>query len=316
MSNPTLPTILRSPAIFVLDGVVYYFDQSGAKAKTTRSTVAVKDDFFGQIGNASEGGGVVDITFTPTAMIRNLDKMLPFSGDQIAGWYAGQSIFKGVGYFHTKAGTKTAYARAGILKPPTLYGHPTKPFFGPMTVRCLNKIDVQPTDAAALATLSATAFADASFDENLIARDVYSAALGARNAPFNAMGGRDGFEIEPIYVTEDVKDANLGIVETLLTEIGYKVRFAPNNLTEAQFLELGNWQGANAIIAGQDVSKLDEDLVIDGDPITITLYKAGVTMAENGYGVKLDRNGQIEFVNRMTFTAGVPNPLIDLTVNL
>ncbi|MCX6896328.1 MAG: hypothetical protein NTZ16_12685 [Verrucomicrobia bacterium] len=316
MSTPILPTVLRSPAIFVLDGVVYYFDQSGAKVKTTRGTVAVKDDMFGIVGNASEGGPVVDITFTPTAMIRNLDKMLPFSGAGIAGWYAGQSIFKGVGYFHTKAGTKTAYARAGILKPPTLYLHPTKPFFGPMTVRCLNKIDVQPTDAAALATLSATAFDDASFDETLLARDVYSAALGARIAPFNAMGGRDGFEIEPIFNTEDVKDSNLGTVETLITEIGYKARFAANNLTEAQLAELANWQGASAIIAGQDVAVLDEDLVIDGDPITVTLYKAGVTMAENGYGVKLDRNGQIEFVNRMSFAAGVPNPLIDLTVNL
>ena len=315
MSAPVIPVIKRSPAIFVLDSVVYYFDQSGAKVKTARGVEPVRDDFFGTVGNRVKGGPVVDVTFTPTGIIRDLGKILPFSGSGMSGWYS-QSIFKGAGYFNSKAGDKTLYARAGILKPPTLYLHPTKPLFGPMTVRCLNDVSLAPTNAAALETLSTSAFADASFDETLMAGDIYSAALGARSAPFNAMNARDGFEIEPVFETEDVTDDNLGTVDTFVRSVGYKARFAPNNLTEAQLAELCNWEDTAARLAGEDIGKLGEDLVIDGDPLTVTLYNAGAVTAENGWGVKVDRNGTIEFQNSLTFTAGVPQPLIDLTVNL
>ena len=316
MSTPILPVVKRSPSIFVLNGAVYYFDQSGAKVKTARGIEDVKDDFFGVIGHRSKGNDIVDITFTPTGIIRNLDLMYRFSGDDISGWYGGQSIFQGVGYFNSKAGDKNAYARAGILKPPTMNLHPTKPLFGPMTVRCIKSIALAPNNAAALTTLSSTAFADVSFDETLIKGDNYSVALGARSAPFNAMGPRQGVEIEPIWETEDVTDDGVGIADTLIRAIGWKVKFAPNNLTEAQLITLAEWQGSDAVIAGEEVSKLNEDLVIDGEPLTVTLYKAGVTMAEGGWGVAVDRNGNVEFTNRMTFTTGVPDPLIDFTINI
>lgn len=316
MSTPVLPVVTRSAAVFVLDGFAYYFDQSGASVVINRATEQTTDDFFGRLGETSHGGAVVDITFTPTGMIRTLAKPYPYGPTNLVnGWYAGASIFRGSGYFQTKDGKKTLYARAGILKSPSLSLGPKKQIFGPMTIRCINQINVQPTNAAALKTISANAFADTSFDASKIVKDVYTATLGARSAPFNAMGARTGFEIEPVYQTTDVNDDNLGIVDTTLDSVAWKCRFAPNNLTEAELDELANLQDANAIIAGQDVAMLDEDLVIDSDVLTVTLHKAGVVKSENGFGVKKDRNGMVEFVNKMTFTNGVPDPLITLLVN-
>ncbi|MDE2105654.1 MAG: hypothetical protein KGL39_50975 [Patescibacteria group bacterium] len=316
MSTPVLPTVIRSAAIFTLNGYAYYFDQSGATVQINRQTEQTLDDFFGRLGETAHGSPVVDITFTPTGMIRSLDKPFPYGpSNLVAGWYAGQSIFTGSGTFLTKDGKQTLYARAGILKSPTLYLNPRKQIFGPMTIRCVNQISVQPTDAAALKTLSAVAFADATFDETKIVKDIYTASLGARTAPFNAMGARTGFEIEPTYQTEDIDDVNVGLADTLLNSIAWKVRFAPNNLAEADLDALANLQGIGAIIAGQDVAMLNEDLIIDSDFLTVTLPKAGVVKSENGFGVKKDRNGMVEFVNKMAFTAGVPNPLISLLIN-
>ena len=316
MSAPTLPVVIRNVGIFVVNSVVYYFDQTGAKVKTNRGIEIVKDDFFGAIQNRAKGSPVVDITFTPTGLIRNLAATIPFSGSGMNTWYAGQSIFNGSGFFIDKGSNKSLFAKAGILKPPTMYLHPTKNFFGPMTVRCINDVTLSPTNAAVLKTISTTAFTDVSFDQTKIKGDVYSAALGSRSTPYSAMGGRDGFTIEPIYNTYDVEDANVGTADTRIAEVGFKVMFAPNNLTEAQLDGLANWEGTNAMQAGDDVSKLSEDLVITGGPVIATLHSAGVVSGENGWGAKLDRNGNVEFVAPIKFTTGVPQSVLDLTVNI
>lgn len=320
MSTPVLPSVIRNPAILMFNANPIYFDQSGAKVTTARQTEQTMDDFFGRLGETSHGSPMGEITLTPTGLIRNIAKMWPYGPATIEGvtrntWYAGQSIFGSTGYMHTKAGKKTLYAKIGISKPPTMLLSPRKQIWGSMGVRYINATNVQPTDAAALKTISDTAFADVSFDETLIKKDIYTVSLGARVAPFDAMGARDGIEIEPVIGTTEVPDDNVGIADVLVDSVSYKVRFAPNNLTEAQLDELANWQGDDAVIAGQDVTFLNEDLVIDADALTVTVHNVGVVKADNGFGVKLDRNGQVEFVQRMTFTNGVANPLITVVVN-
>lgn len=320
MSTPVLPSIIRGPGIISVGGYVYYFGQEGIKRTITRPTDPVKDDFYGIIKQTAKGGPMVDLTFTPTGMIRSLIKPFPYGPTNlVAGWYGGQSIMSGTVFIQTKAGEKILYARGGISKSPVLNLNPQKQVFGPMTVSAINNVNVQPDDAAVLKTISSTAFADTTFDDSLIVKDIYTATLGARATPFDAMGARDGFEVEMVYEIEDVMDGNIGIADKLLTSVEARVRFAPNNITEAQQDEIANWQGADAIKAGEDVSRgpggTAEDLIIDSDFLTATLHNAGVVKAEGGYGVKLDRNGQIEFVSSLRFTTGVPQPILSLVVN-
>jgi len=320
MSTPVLPVVKRDASVFIFNELAYYFDQSGARVSTTRATEQTLDDFFGRIGETAHGTPSGEIAFTPTGIIRSIAKVWPYGPATLEGvtrntWYAGQSIFNGAGYMHTKSGTKSLYARVGISKPPTMFLSPRKQIWGPMSFRYINKIDVQPTDAAVLKTISQTAFADVSFDETKIKKDIYTGTLGVRAAPFNAMGARDGFEIEPMIGLVEAPDDNVGIADVTVDSVGYKVRFAPNNLTEAQLDELASWQGGSAVIAGQDVAMLNEDLVIDAGALTVTVHKVGVVKADNGFGVKLDRNGNIEMVNRMTFSGGVADPLVTVTIN-
>jgi hypothetical protein len=322
MSAPVLPVVIRDASIFVFDGLSYYFSQEGSAVSTSRGTEQTTDDFFGRLGETSHGTPMGEVSLTPTGMIRNLAKLYPYGPKTIDGvtvgaaWYAGQSILTGSGYHHTKSGKKSLYTKCGLAKSPTLNLNPRKQLFGPMTFRYINSIAVQPTTASALKTISDTAFNDASFDEEVIVKDIYTATLGARLAPFDAMGARDGFEIEPIYELEEVPDVNVGVADIRMHSVAWRCRFAPNNLTEAQLDELCSWQGASAVIAGMDVSILDEDLIIDSDAFTVTLHKVGVVKGDNGFGAKRDRNGNVEFVNRMTFTNGIPNPLITMTINL
>lgn len=320
MSTPVLPVILRGPGIFYADSYAYYVGPEGLKVTVARKTEKTMDDFFGLLDETSHGGPMVEISFTPTGIIRSLDKPYPYGPtSMVAAWYSGQSILKGACYWQSKAGEKRLWARGGVRKSPTLFLNPRKQMFGPMTFNAINQVTVQPTDAAALETISAVAFADTSFDASLIVKDLYTATLGSRSAPFNAMGARDGFEIEPVYEFDEVEDFNVGVADILLTGVQWRVRFAPNNLTRTQFLALPLWEGTDAIKAGESVARgpggVAEDLVIDSDVLTATLHQVGFVKAESGGGVKVDANGRIEGITKMKFSTGIPQPLVTLTIN-
>jgi hypothetical protein len=320
MSTPILPVVLRGPGIFYADSYAYYVDQSGLKISVSRKTEKTVDDFFGVLDETSQGGPMVEISFTPTGIIRSLAKPFPYGPtSMVAGWYSGQSILKGACYWSSKAGEKRLWARGGIRKSPTLFLNPRKQIFGSMTFNCINQITVQPTDAAVLETISATAFADTTFDETKIVKDLYTASLGSRTTPYNAIGAREGFEIEPVYEMDEVPDFNVGVADILLKSVQWRVKFAPNNLTRTQFLALPYWEDTSAIMAGESVARgpsgVAEDLVIDSDVLTATLHQIGFVKAESGGGVKVDANGQIEGLCKMKFTTGVPQPLVTITIN-
>lgn len=319
MSTPVLPLVIRGSGCVTLNGFAYYW-KDALTIKPVRKTFTVESDYAGPLDDRVTSL-MVDIEFTPVGMMTSLVKFYPYGpSNLVSALSVGSSIFGGPGVNNpatiaTKAGQTIAYNRAGIYKSPTLYLSPNKTAFGPMTIRAIGKSGVLPTDAAYLKTIASTAFSDTSFDPTKIVTDIYSASLGSRSSPYNAMGARSGFEIEPVYSMEDVPDDGIGIADTTLTGVRWKCRFAPNNLTEAQVDALANWQGTSAIIPGQSVSRDNESLIMNADVMTASLFNVGVISGEHGVGVKKDRNGMIEFITKQTFTAGVAQPQVSLLLN-
>lgn len=318
MSTPVLPTVIRGPAI-VQFGSYSFYTEGDIRRRLTRNTAPTVTDFHGRIDETLVSQ-MIDLEFTPAGELESLIKYFPFGpSNLVAASSIGSSILTGACTIHTKAGQTIAFNRAGIAKSPALRLGPRVTPYGPMTISCIGKAATQPTDPAYLKTIASLAFSDTGFDETKIVKDIYSAALGARSAPFNAMGARNGFEFEVAYDLENAEDDNIGIADRILTGLTATLRFAPNNLTEAQVDELTLLQDTDAIIPGQSVSRgpssVAEDLVLSSDVLDVTLHNAGVRSVEGGYGVKVDRNGNIEFVARMSFTTGAANPLFTLTLN-
>jgi hypothetical protein len=318
MSTPVLPTVIRGPAIIQF-GSYSFYTAGDIRRRYVRTTNPTAADFYGRV-DETLASGMVDLEFTPAGEIESLIKYFPFGpSNLVATSSIGNSILTGVCTIHTKAGQTIAFNRAGISKSPTLTLGPRAMPYGSMTISAIGKAATQPTDAAFWKTIASLAFSDTGFDPSLIVKDIYSAELGSRSAPFDAMGARNGFEFEVAYELENAEDDNVGVADRILTGMTATCRFAPNNLTEAQVDELASLQGADAILPGQSISRgpsgTAEDLTIASDVLTAILHNAGVRSVEGGYGVKVDRNGNIEFAARMTFTAGAPNPLFSLTVN-
>ncbi len=320
MSTPVLPTIIRGPSIITFNGASYYF-KDGVTVKPNRKAFQILTDFFGPIDNRLESM-MVDIEGTPAGEMETLVKYYPYGPTSlVAASDVGNSIFTASDVplvLATKAGLTTTWQRGGIAKSPTLFLSPRKTAYGSMVFSALGKRATQPTTATYWKAVASTSFTNVAFDDTKVITDIYKAVLGSRASPYDAIGARTGFELEPVYDLDDVPDDNVGIADRFLTGHQWKARFAPNNLSEAQVDVLALLQDTDAIKVGQSLSRgpssVKENLVITADALVATLNAVGVMSTEQGFGVKVDRNGMIEFVTRQTFTTGAPDPLVTLAL--
>ena len=320
MSTPVLPDIIRGPAVAIHNGYTFYV-AGNIRVNHRRQLDPTPSDMH-PLGD-TVASHIVELTFTPVGEIESLAKYLPYGPSNLAAASPfGTSIFGSsdkTTVIHTLSGTTHTFHRTGILRTPTLNMSPRKTLFGEMAIACLGASNTQVTDAAYHKTLASSAFSDTNFDETKVVKDIYTASLGARATPYDALGARTGFEFSDGLVTEEVPDDNVGIADILITDIKPRISFDPNNLGEAEFDALLNIQGADAFKPGQYVGRgpsgTPEDLVVDSDVLTVTLHNAGITEAEQGFGKSVDRNGRVTFMGKSTFTAGVIDPLFTLTVN-
>jgi hypothetical protein len=320
MATPVQPLIIRGPAIVIRDSAVWY-TRGNVTVRHRRATFAIDSDSFGQIDVRAADQGVADIEFTPVGEIKNLVKYYPYGPTNLVTTNpVGSSIYGATDVptvIHTHAGQTITYHRTGIARMPSLSLSPRKTAFGPMTIRALGKRGIQAASASYFKTIASAAFSDTSFDATKVETAVYSAALGSRTAPFNAIGARDGFEVSVDLDLDTVQDDNVGIADEIITGVKWSCKFQPNNLTEAQVDTLFNFQDTDAIIVGQSVARgplsVREDLVITGGALNVTLHNVGIVSAEHGFG-RVDRNGALEFVTAVGFTSGAPSPIASLVI--
>lgn len=317
--SQVLPVIIRGPAIVTFNSMVFYV-RGDIRDSFKRETFTVEDDFHGIIGVRSAGHGMRTITFQPAGELKTLAKYWPYGPSSlVAGASAiGGSIFTGPLVIHTKAGKTYTYPKAGMARMPSLFLGTKKPIIGPMEFHVIGDYSTTPTDTDFFETIASSAFSDTSFDAAKIVYGLYSAALGSRSAPYNAIGAREGFTFEPTITLEQCLDDNVGVADELLTSVSWRCKFAPNNLTREQLDTLVQLQDTNVILPGEDVGRgpggTPEDLVVSGPGLTATLHKAGIVSTDGGFGTKIDVNGEIEFANSMSFTTGVANALVTLTL--
>jgi hypothetical protein len=121
------------------------------------------------------------------------------------------------------------------------------------------------------------------------------------------MESMDGFTFTPEMTVAEMAVDRFGVIAAKLTDLMASVRFRPVGLTGAQMLALGQYDGASAYLPGQRVGT-GTDLVISGTGLTVTLYSAGVSEDALNFGEE-PRLGELVFVPKRTWTAGVADPL-------
>lgn len=312
MSIP-LPTIIQGPAyIKVGSGPVLYTNGEISLSGNVESWNP--NSTFGPLGERHKSRKDV-LTLTPVGMLQAA-KLDYFYAAYKTPTAIGSSILAGAVVISSLAENKTyTWPRGGMSKPPGLMLKPTSTVFGSMEVTCIGAGATQPTNAAFWKAADGTVTPDTSFDESKIISDIYSAALGARGAPYNAMGGMDGFEIGFDFQTKEVPNGDVGIADIFLSGLGMTASFAPSNLTEAQADTLLALQDTTAVLPGQTYAKAGEDLVITGaqSGAVFTFTKMGAKKSERVYAIGEHRFKGLDFVNAIKSASGAVSALFAYT---
>lgn len=314
MSTIVLPTIIQGPAVVEHNGKFIYV-QKDVSVKEATETLEIASAYGGR-GKRFKSR-TVKIGFTPVGdMISTADfnKLYPFGPTSI-----GKSIFGAtptVKIHSLTEGKVHCFSRGGISKYADLSLGPTHQPLGSMEITCIPKAASQPTAVdywkAALATET---FADTTFDDTKIFTDIYNAALGARSAPFNAMGSMDGFKVTPELKVKPIPAGDIGIADIIVDDLDCSVEFAPSNLSDDNIDTLLALQGTGALVPGQAFGAANEDLVIDSDSFSATIYRAGASESDRTFEKGEHRMKALKFVTQRYGNIPTASPLWLFTVS-
>lgn len=304
---------IRGPAIVIWGPAgarITAYSKGDIGVRINRESWDVQTSIHGAIDKRAKSLPVAEVSFTPAGNVDIIAALYPFTTAMI-----GKSVFPTTDetlVIHTVGGIKYTFGRSALTKQPPMKLSAQDTSFGEVSFLCLGKNNVDPATADAFLKVEAAAFADASFDETTIISPGYTAAYGA--SPYNAMESVDGFDVS--FDTEIKQDSvdRFGVVGARLVSMTATVRFKPAGLTEAQLVTLLSLDGAGAVLPGQSLTKADTDLVISGTGLSVTIHKAGIQSQALAFGDG-PRMGELAFVSRRTWTAGVANPLHTITVS-
>lgn len=305
------PTLIVGPAIIQHNGLTIY-TEGNIVERIRRDTIKRKTSMVGEY-NTILKTQLVELEFTPAGMMGNpeIAKLLPYAPADIGTNIFDKPTTKTV-VIWTKAGKKITYTNGTISKMPTLRLGVLNTWLGPMTITCKANGAVEYTDAAAWNAVTSVAFSDTSFDDTLVRTGRYLATWGSI---FADEGSQDGFEVDYNMTTEALSPDGFNIVGMILTGLQAIVRFKPISWTEANFFDYLRLQGADAILPGESISKMLSDMTITSTTsgLTVVVNKVGPATGEQGFDLAGYRQGQQEFHSRLSWSAGVLQPIVTPT---
>ncbi len=307
----SVPLRITGPAVVVFDGNTYYF-QDGLKGSLQRNTEGIKVDNFGEIAQVAKNF-VVELTGKPVGALdadyigsmfpdaRNLHGSSIFGSTDLPLIVWAQHPFSGSDL------NKVTWKRGAISKSPTLMCTATRGQIigGEITFTCLMASDFNLTSASAWYTAINAAYTGSSLDLDTIRYARYTAALGARSTPYDAMLAIDGFVLEATFGTKDIEVDNFGIIDRVYDANSYTAtcKFKPANLTKAQVDALIRVQDTTALLPGDVIGGSDEDLVISSDAFIVTLTNCDAAGSEDLYQTGVLQRGEVMFINAANFAA-------------
>jgi hypothetical protein len=302
------------PAIVQLNGVSYYF-KTGLKIQVKRNNVNIDVDAFGTIAKA-QSGTVVTLTGTPAGAIRAADlaATFPYTPRMIGSSVFGSTDAPLIVQTITD-GQQITWSRGAITKHPGILLSATKGtlYKGDMTFTCLMASTFTPTSTTAFKSIATAAFTDTTFDPQTVRMAQYIATWGT-SSPYNSMFAQDGFDITFDLKTDNIEVDGLGVIDMTIKSMEGMVKFKPASLTEAQIDTLVDLQGTGGLVPGAVLADSGHNLVIASSLLTVTMIQTGATDYDLLYQSGKLRAGEVAFVNSLTFTTGVPNPIFTFAI--
>ena len=318
----SVPLRITGPAVVVFNGQTYFF-QDGLKGSLKRNTDDIKVDNFGAIAKIAKNfvveftgkpAGVLDATYIGSMFpdVRNNHGASIFGASDLPLIIWAQHPFDGSDL------NKVTWARGAIAKSPNILCTATRGqiISGEITFACLMASDFDLTAAHAWYTAVNAAYTGTSLDIDNIRYARYTAALGSRGSPYDAMLAIDGFTLDVTWGTKDIDVDNFGIIDKVYDADNYvpTVKFKPANLLKADVDALIRIQDTTALLPGDVIGGGNEDLVISSDKFIVTLKNCDAADSEDLYKTGVLQRGEVMFINAAHFVSGTADPAVTFAV--
>jgi len=309
-------TVIAGPAIITFDSYTYY-TEGDIIVELSRETWKPKTSIYGELTSRAKSQPVTKITFTPVGALESSAKYITRYSPSDIGTFIFSGSDKPVA-IKGKDGKVSTWQAGAVTKQPVLRLSTQRTCWGPMEISCINANSTDLTSGSGQNVISSVAFSDTSFNSSLVTSTPYLAALGSLSAPFNAIYTEDGFEIEQQATTVPQHIDNYGTINWRITEVAATVKFIPANCDIADLHTLFQLQGANAVLPGQDVASLNNNLVITGGvtptALTVTLNSVGPEKTTERYSLTELRAGEVILYAKKTVSAGVLSSLLTVAI--
>lgn len=324
MANVVLPTIIQGPAYITHGGVAVWVQGDIVVEHNVETWNPASA--LGPLGERFKAR-TYRVTATPVGQVNSTLMNYFYAVHLAPTGYVGKSIIPAandnlvINDIHNLK-TYTLH-RAGISQPPSLILKSNGTAFGAMEWTAIIDAATQPTAAAAYRTNAGVlGSVDTTFEESEMIVDNYSAAIGARATPYDAIGALDGFEFNFGFETRPIEAGDVGVADVILTGVSAGGSFIPSNLTEAQVDTLIAVQDSTAILPGQLLSRgtsgTPENLVVTttqrSPAFTFTLYRAGFRGDGRVYEAGQHRLRAVGVTSHRGWTAGAETALIAYTL--
>jgi len=243
---------------------------------------------------------VVTIQFTPAEYITAvLSACFPYTG-MVSGTdpTAGTDEVWTVHPLNGKE--KIALTSGFVTKMPDLKLGLAELPFGEMEVQGVLGLSTDPSNAAALYTLTATsAFSDSAFASSQVLTAAMTAAISGGSSPWDAFYSETGFNVKFALEMNATYIAGLGTVGYRFGSLGYSLACRPAGITVAQCLARFPIQGSGATI-GQAMEASGADMTIAGPSggyPTVTLKNMTLETTPSMYGDSALRIGDVNFLH-------------------
>lgn len=316
MSTISRTQILRGPCQITWAGGAPMYSKGDVVVTVRTQTLGIATSGFGEIDQRA-----IDVEYKI--------RFVP-SGTWVAHAYllygpmaltVGQSIFGATDQTlvikpFTSPQQVLAFKNVGISRMPTLRLTAGETIFGEVEFTALRS-DMTTWEVAD-SIVGATAHAAPSHaaftvDDHLV--QPWTAAWGG--SPWDSFETETGWTVTPAMELSEQRVDNAGLVDLCVRALSVTAQATPIDvgLNEAAVLAKLGHAGAGRV-RGQSLGALGADLVLtsaDGGS-TVVLDKAALIDAQLGWGSESKRIGQCTWRATRTFTAGVANPLLVVTV--
>jgi len=303
----------------IFNGQTYYF-QEGLRGSLKRNIGDIKVDNFGAIAAYAENF-IVEFTGRPTGNL-NATYLATLYPDVRNNH--GSSVFTSTDLplviwaqhpFDTGDLNKVTWKRGAISKSPTILCSATHGQIvqGDITFTALMASDFNVTAPDAWYTAVHAAFTGDILNVDEIRYGRYTAALGTRGAPYDAMLSQDGFVLEANWATKDIPVDNFGIIDRVYDAGNYRAtcKFKPANMNKNDVDTLIRIQDTTALLPGDIIGGANEDLVISSTVFKVTLKNCDAADSNDLYQTGVLQRGEVMFVNAIHRTGSGSAATID-----